>query len=61
VVEEKTCCCVGCIIESGHDFDPFGKVIYCYDNVLVSIIECRMESQELYAPFLEGVGGDDWV
>jgi hypothetical protein len=53
--------CVSGIVESGHGFDPFGKVIYCHDNVLVSITGWRMESHEVYAPFAEGVDGDDWM
>ena len=54
MVEEKTRCCVSGSFDSGYGFDPFGKVIYFHDNVLVSITGCRMTSHEFYAPFAEG-------
>jgi hypothetical protein len=40
---------------------PFGKVIYCHENLLVFITGWRMASHEVYAPFVEGVVGDDWI
>jgi hypothetical protein len=54
MVEDKMCCCVSGSFETGYSFDPFGKVIYFHDNVLVSITGCRMTSHEFYAPFAEG-------
>jgi hypothetical protein len=54
MVEEKTRCCVSGSFESGYGFDPFGKVIYFQDNVLVSITRWRMTSHEVYAPCVEG-------
>jgi len=61
MVEEKMHCCVSGIVESGHGFDLFGKVIYCHDNVLVSITGRRTESHEAYASFVEGTSSDDWM
>jgi hypothetical protein len=61
MVEEKARCCVSGIVESGHGFSPFGKVIYYHENVLVSVTRWRMESHEVYAPFAKGVDDDDWV
>ena len=55
VVEEKRHCCVSCIVEGRHGFGPFGKVVNCHDNVLVSITRCRMTSHEVYVPFAEGL------
>jgi hypothetical protein len=52
--EDKTCCCVSGSLESGYGLDPFRKVIYFHENVLVSITEWRMTSHEVYAPFVEG-------
>jgi hypothetical protein len=54
MVEDKMCCCVSRSFETEYSFDPFGKVIYFHDNVLVSITVCRMTSHEVYAPFAEG-------
>jgi hypothetical protein len=61
VVKEKKRYCVNGVIESGHGFGPFGKVIDSRDNVLVSITRWRMESHEVYAPFTKGVDCDDWM
>jgi hypothetical protein len=61
VVEEKMHCCVSGIVEGRHGFSPFGKVIYCHDDVLVSITRWRIASHEVYAPFVEGVDSDDWM
>jgi len=61
VVEEKMCFYVSSVVECGHVFGPFGKVIYDHDNVLVSITGWRMESHEVYAPFIEGVDCVDWM
>ena len=52
--EDKTCCCVSGSFESGYGLDPFGKVIYFHDNVLVFIVGWRMTSDEVSAPFVEG-------
>jgi hypothetical protein len=54
-------CCVSGIVEGRHGFIPFGKVIYFHDDVLVSIIRWRIAGHEVYAPFSEGFGGDDWM
>jgi hypothetical protein len=61
MVEEKMPCCVSSVVESGHGFDPFCKVIYGHDNVLVSITRRRLKSHEVYAPFAKGVDCDDWM
>jgi hypothetical protein len=61
VVEEKKCCCVSGIVEGKHGFGPFGKVIYFHNDVLVSITIWWVVSHEFYAPFAEGVSGDDWM
>jgi hypothetical protein len=61
MVEEKMRFCVSGIIEGIHGFDPFGKVINCHDDVLVSITRWRVASHKVYAPFAKGVGGDDWM
>jgi hypothetical protein len=52
--EDKTRCCVSGSFESGYGLDPFGKVIYFHDNVLVFIAGWRMTSDEVSAPFVEG-------
>jgi hypothetical protein len=52
--EDKTRYCVSGSFESGNGLNPFGKVIYFDDNVLVSIIGWRMTSDEVYDPFIEG-------
>jgi hypothetical protein len=54
-------CYVSGVVESGHGFDTFGKVIYYHDNVLMSIIGWKMEIHEFYAPFIEGFNGDEWM
>jgi hypothetical protein len=53
------CCCVSDVVESGHGFGPFGKVIDGHDNVLVSITGWRMEIHEVYAPLTKGANCDD--
>ena len=55
MVEDKTPCCVSGSSESGYGFDPFSKLIYFHENVLVSITGWRMTSHEVYAPFAEGL------
>ena len=52
--EDKTCCCVSGSFESGYGLDPFGKVIYFHENVLVFIVGWRMTSDQVYDPFVEG-------
>jgi hypothetical protein len=37
------------------------EVIYCHNDVLVSINGWRIASHEVYAPFVEGFSGDDWM
>jgi hypothetical protein len=59
MVEEKMCCFVSGSVEGGHGFEPFGKVIDCHDNVLVSITIWRIASHKVYTPFSKGVDGDD--
>jgi len=61
VVEEKMCCCVNGIVEGRHGFSPFGKVIKCHDDVLVSITIWRIASHEVFAPFAKGACINDWV
>jgi hypothetical protein len=61
MVEEKMCCCVSGIVEGRHGFDPFVKVIHFHNDVLVSITRWTIAGHEVYAPFIEGVGGDDWM
>jgi hypothetical protein len=61
VVEEKTRCCVSGVVEGRHCFDPFGKVIDCHDDLLVSISIWRVVDHEFDAPFAEGAGSDDWM
>jgi hypothetical protein len=61
VVEEKMRWCVSVVVKCGHGFDPFGKLINFHENVLVSITGWRMKIHEFYAPFIEGVGCDDWI
>ena len=60
-VEEKMCCCVSDIVESGDGFGPFGKLIHYHDDVLVSITRWRIASHKFYAPFVEGADGDEWI
>jgi hypothetical protein len=52
--EDTTCYCVSGSFESWNGLNPFGKVIYFDDNVLVFIIGWRMTSDEVYDPFIEG-------
>jgi hypothetical protein len=61
MVEEKTHCCVSSVVKCGHGFIPFGKIIHCHHNVLVSITRWRIASHEIYSPFTKGVDPDDWV
>jgi hypothetical protein len=61
MVEEKTRCCVSGIIESGHGFSPFGKVIDCHENVLVPLLDGGLQVMKSMPHLQEGVGGDDWM
>jgi hypothetical protein len=61
MVEEKICYCVSSVVKCGHGFGPFGKIIHCHHNLLVSITGWRMESHEIDAPFSKGANRDDWV
>jgi hypothetical protein len=47
------------VIEGRRGFGPFGKVIYCHDDVLVFMAIWRIASHEVYAPFAEGDESDD--
>jgi hypothetical protein len=61
VVKEKTCCGVSDIVEGGHSFCPFCKVIDCDNNVFVSIAGGGITSHEVNAPFTKRAGNDDWM
>jgi hypothetical protein len=61
VIEEKMRCCVSSVVEGRHGFGPFGKVIYYHDDVLMSVTRWRIASHEVYAPFAEWAGSDDWM
>ena len=61
MVKEKTRCSVSDVVKSGHGFSPFSKIIDWDDNVLMSITRWGKEIHEVYAPFTEGVGCDDWM
>jgi hypothetical protein len=59
VFEQKMHCCVSDVIVGGNGFDPFGKVIHYYDDILVSIAIWRVSSHEVDAPFVEEANSDD--
>ena len=61
MIEEKTRCSVSGVVESGHSFGPFGKVIYRDNNVFVTIAGGRITSHEFDAPFTKGACGNDMV
>ena len=61
MVKEKTCCSVSGIVEGGNSFSPFGEVIDCDNNVLVTITGGGITSHEVDAPFTKRVGNDDWM
>ena len=55
MVEDKTPRCVSGSFESDYGFDPFSKLIYFHEYVLLSITGWRTTSHEVYAPFAEGL------
>ena len=61
VVEEKTRGSVSGVVESGHGFSPFGKVIDNDNNVFVTIVGGGITSHKVNAPFAKGACSDDWV
>jgi hypothetical protein len=61
VVEEETRCCVSGVVEGGHSFDPFGKVINGDKNVFVTIARGGITSQKFDAPFTKGAYSNDRV
>jgi hypothetical protein len=61
VVEEKTRCYVSGVVEGGHSFNPFGKVIDSDNNVFVTIAGGGITSHKVNAPFAKGACSDDWV
>jgi hypothetical protein len=61
VVEEKMRCCVSGVVEGGHSFSPFGKVIDSNNDVFVTIAGGGITSHKVNAPFAKGACSDDWV
>ena len=61
MVEEKTRCCVSGVVEGGHSFSPFGKVIDSDDNVFVTIVGGGITSHKVDTPFAKRVGYNDRV
>jgi hypothetical protein len=61
VIKEKTRCSVSGVVEGGHGFSPFCKVIDCDNNVFVSIARWGITSHEVDAPFTKGDCSNDWV
>lgn len=61
MVEEKLGVGYGQIIEGGHGFPPFGKVVDSDGDVLVATIGGRPTFHKFYAPFEKGSDRDDWM
>jgi ureidoglycolate hydrolase len=54
-------CSVSGVVEGGHSFSPFGKVIDNDNNVFVTIAGGGITSHKVNAPFAKGACSDDWV
>ena len=61
MVEEKTCCSVSSVVESGHGFIPFGEVIDSDNNVFVTIAGGGITSHKFDAPFTKRACSNDRV
>jgi hypothetical protein len=61
VVKEKTRYSVSGVVERGHGFSPFGKVIDSDNNVFVTISRGGITSHKVNAPFTKGASCDDWM
>ena len=61
VVEEKMCCSVSGVVESGHGFSPFGEVIDSDNNVFVTIVGGGITSHKVDAPFTKRASSNDRV
>ena len=54
-------CSVSGVVEGGHSFSPFCEVIYCDNNVFVSIVGWGITSHEVDALFTKGACSNHWV
>ena len=61
VIKEKMRYSVNDVVEGGHGFNPFCKVIDCDNNVFVSIARWGITSHEVNTPFTKGADSNDWV
>ena len=61
VIEEKTRCSVSGVVESGHNFSPFGEVVDNDNNVFVTIAGGGITSHKVDAPFTKGACSNDRV
>jgi hypothetical protein len=59
VVKEKTRCSVSGIVEGGHSFSPFGKVINNNNNVFVTIAGGGITGHKVNTPFAKGAYSND--
>lgn len=49
------------VVERGHDFFPFGKVINRDDYIFVVTVGGRSTFHKVNAPLAKGVDRDDWM
>jgi hypothetical protein len=59
VVKEKMRCGVSGIVEGGHSFSPFGKVIKNNNNVFVTIAGGGITGHKVNTPFAKGACSND--
>ena len=60
LVEKKKSCSLTIIPKSRHSLDPLRKVVYCYDNVLVTFCRRRVTSSIIHTPLCKGSDSNDW-
>jgi hypothetical protein len=59
VVKEKTRCGVSGVVEGGHSFSPFGKVINSNNNIFVTIAGGGITGHKVNTPFAKGACSND--
>ena len=60
LVEKEKSYSLTIIPKSRHILDPLRKVVYCYNNVLVTFCRRRVTSSIINTPPCKGFDSDDW-
>ena len=51
MIKEKQCSCLSCVVECRNRFIPFGKLVYCDNNITMPPGRMRVTGHEVNTPF----------